>query len=393
MYDLLLKGGTLLDPASGVNQPRDIAISGGRVQRMAADIADTEAARVINIRGNLAVPGLIDLHVHVYEGINQNGLNPDIAGVYSGVCTVVDAGSGGSHTFGGMTRYVIPQAKTRVLCMMHIGRTGLAFTPELRSRDDIDLPATIAAIQGHQPHVLGVKVRLVGPGVRDMGAEVVRLAKQATAETATRLMVHIGDPDSMVSPDTTRQMLGMMERGDIVTHFFTGNTGNVLDANSRVFPEVREALDRGVTLDAAHGRFNFTFDAARRIMQQGYRPHCISTDNTVPGRHTLVGSLTEIMSKFLALGFSVEDVVRMTTVNPAKAIGMEDRLGALAAGREADISVLKVVDGRFLFRDSRGGTITGDKAIVPVLTVRAGVPMPLEFGPRSMGWLPDSAGG
>ncbi len=388
MYDLLLKDGTLLDPASGINQRLDIAVAGGKVQAIAADIEATEAARVISVKGCYVTPGLIDLHAHVYDGITQNGVDPDIAGVYSGVCTVVDAGSGGSHTIGGMARYVIPKAKTRVLALVHICRTGLAFTPELLSRRDIDVPATIAAIQTNSGHVLGVKIRLVGPGVRDMGAEAVSLAKQATRETGTRLMVHIGDPDSFVSPDTTRQMLRLVERGDIVTHFFTGNTANILDANGRVFPEVREALDKGVTMDAAQGRFNFSFDAARRILDQGYRPHCISTDLTIPGRHTLVGSLTENMSRFLALGFTLEEVVRMTTVNSARAIGMENTLGALALGREADISVLKVVDGDFLYHDNKGATLRGSKGVVPVLTVRAGVPMPLDYGPRPNGWLP-----
>ncbi|MBI4311351.1 MAG: amidohydrolase/deacetylase family metallohydrolase [Chloroflexi bacterium] len=388
MYDLLLKGGTLLDPASGVQQALDVGVGGGKVQAIASNIAPSEAARVISVRGCYVTPGLIDLHTHVAAGITQNGVDPDIAGVYSGVCTVVDAGSGGSHTFSGMARYVIPQAKTRVLAMVHIGRTGLAHMPELRTREDIDVPATIAAIQAHRSNVLGVKIRLVGPGVRDMGAEAVHLAKQATTETGTRLMVHIGDPDSLVSADTTRQMLRLVQRGDIVTHFFTGNTANLLDSNGRVYPEVREALDAGVTLDAASGRMNFTFDAARRILDQGFRPHCISTDITIPGRHTLVGSLTEVMSRFLALGFSLEDVVRMTTINTAKAIGMEASLGALALGREADISVLKLVDGDFAFSDSNGATLKGQKGIMPVLTVRAGLPMPIDFGPRPNGWLP-----
>ena len=391
MYDLLLKGGLVLDPGAGINGVFDIGIASGTIESIAPAIDTMEAARTINVEGKLVVPGLIDIHTHVYESVYRNSINPDIAGVYAGVCTVLDAGTGGSHTFDGFAKYVAPQARTRILSMVHIARTGLISQPEIRTREDIDLEATVRVIEAHKPLVQGVKLRLVGPGVRDLGIEAVRLAKQASRETGTRLMVHIGDTTSLVPAELTRQMLQLLEPGDIVTHFFTGNPANILDANGKVFPEVRETLERGVTLDTAHGRYNFSFDAAQRILNQGFRPHCISTDMTVPSRHTVVGSLTEIMSKFLALGFSLEDVVRMTTINPAAALNMEERLGSLAVGREADISVLKLEEGDFVFRDCEGELLPGDKALVPVLAVRGGHPMPLDWGPRPRGWLPEPA--
>ncbi|MBI4233519.1 MAG: amidohydrolase/deacetylase family metallohydrolase [Chloroflexi bacterium] len=389
MYDLLLKGGDVLDPGRGLKGALDIAIRGNTISRIAAGIDPKEAQRVIQVDGKLVVPGLIDLHAHVAEGLTGNGINPDLAGVYAGVCTVVDAGSTGSHTVAGLARYVAPHARTRLFCLVHIARTGLATMPELRSREDIDLKATIAAIQTNRPFVQGVKLRLAGPGVRDMGVEAVRLAREAARETGTRLMVHIGDPEGVTPPEVTRQMLGLMGPGDIVTHFFTGNAGSVLDANGRVWPEVKEALARGVHLDTAHGRFNFSFDTARRVLDQGPIPHTISTDMTLPGRPAIIGSVTELMSKFLALGFSLEEVVRMTTANAARALGMEDRLGALAEGREADLTVLEAVDGSFVFRDTPGKTLKGAKALVPLLTIRAGQPMPLDWGPRPWGWLPE----
>ncbi|MCS7206665.1 MAG: amidohydrolase/deacetylase family metallohydrolase [Dehalococcoidia bacterium] len=391
LYDLLVKGGTVVDPSQNLHQRLDLAVSGGRIASLAPDIAEGVARRVVRVTGCLVVPGLIDIHTHVYPGATPNGIDPDIAGVHSGVCTVVDAGSGGSHTVAGLVRLVAPRAKTRVLALTHIARTGLAQMPEIRSPDDADADAAIRAIQDGRPVVQGVKLRLVGPGVAAMGAEAIRRALRAAQETGTRLMVHIGDPGGEVSPEVTRQLLTLLRPGDIVTHAFTGNPGGLLDETGRAWPEVAEAVARGVWLDTAHGRMNFSFASARRLLDQGVIPHTISTDMTLPGRHTTVGSLTELMSKFLALGFTLEDVVRMVTVNAAKAIGMADPVGSLAVGREADITVLRLVSGRFLFRDTKGETLQGEKALVPVLCVRAGEIIPLDWGPRPWGWLPEQA--
>lgn len=389
MYDLLVKNGYLIDPGSEIKGVFDVGIRDGIVQRIAPDIEESKAIRVIDVSGRLVTPGLIDLHTHVYEGVNRMGVHPDLAGVSSGVCTVVDAGSAGSHTIGGMAKYVAHQAITRVFAMLHLGRTGLAAMPEIRAREDIDVETSIAAIQEHQPLLQGVKLRLVGPGIRDLGTEAVLLGKQVTNETDTRLMVHIGDPDGLVPSQVTRAMLLLMGPKDIVTHFFSGNPGNVLDANNRVWPEVKEAQDHGVTFDCAHGTKNFSFGAIQHILDQGFRPHTISTDITILGRRTLVGSLTEVMSKFLALGFSIEEVVRMTTTNPARALGMENVLGSLSEGREADITVLRIEENTFSFRDTMGGKLQGEKAFAPVLAVRKGQTIPLDWGPHPWGWLPE----
>lgn len=392
LYDLLLKGGEVLDPSQGLRRRLDVAVASGRIAAVQADLPEGQARRVVRISGCLVVPGLIDIHTHVYPGATPGGIDPDIAGVHSGVCTVVDAGSGGSHTVAGLVRLVAPRAKTRLLALTHISRTGLATMPEIRSPEDADTPAAIRAIQEGRSVVQGVKLRLVGPGVASLGVEAVRRALDAARETGTRLMVHIGDPGGEVAPAVTRQMLALIRSGDIVTHAFTGNPGGLLDDQGRPWPEVKDALDRGVWLDTAHGRMNFSFASARRLLEHGVVPHTISTDMTLPGRPTTVGSLTEIMSKFLALGFSLEDVVRMVTANAAQAMGMADQLGSLAVGREADITVLRLVAGRFLFRDTKGETLQGGQALEPMLCVRAGEIMPLDWGPRPWGWLPEQVG-
>ena len=395
MTDLLLKGGEVIDPSQDIRAKLDVAVTDGVISAVAPDLDPSDAARVINVDGNIVVPGMIDLHTHVYEGINQNGINPDLAGVLSGVTTVLDAGSAGCYTFGGFPRYVVPRAKTRIFCMLHISRVGLSYQPDTSRREDIDVEETVSVIKANRPLIQGVKIRAVGPGVPRMGVEMVRLAKQAATEGGVRLMVHIGDRSIAggdgTEPTITHQLLPLLENGDIITHLFSGNPGRIIGDDGKVIPEIMEAQERGVFLDTAHGRQNFSFDVAKAALDQGVNPRSISTDMTPPGRMNTVHSMTEMLARFMALGFSLEDVIRMTTANPAQALGMEDTLGSLAVGRPADISVLKEETGDWLFHDTEGNTLRGDKALVPVVTIKDGEAYSPDWGPRPWGWLPDSA--
>ena len=390
MTDLILKGGDVLDPSRGPRARLDVAVTDGLISQVAPDIQPDAAARVIDVSGKLVTPGLIDLHTHVYEGVNQTAVNPDLAGVLSGVTTVVDAGSAGCYTFGGFPQYVVPNASTRIFCMVHISRTGLNYQPEISDRDDIDLDETVRVVQANRPLVQGIKLRAVGPAVPVLGIEMFQLAKRAARESGVRLMVHIGDRFAGDGPTLTQGLLPLMDEGDIITHLFSGNAGRILDGQGKVLPEVFEAQERGVFLDTAHGRQNFSFDVARRALDQGVRPLSISTDLTIPGRLNTVHSMTEMLSRFMALGFSLEDTIRMATLNPARAIGMDDELGSLAPGRAADISVLEEATGDWLFHDTEGDTLRGDKALAPVLTVKGGEVFPADWGPHPWGWLPEA---
>jgi dihydroorotase len=389
MYDLILKGGSLIDPSQGLSGIHDIAIEQGVIARIAPAIPDEEARRVIEAKGHIVTPGLIDLHAHVFEGFTRFGVNPDMAGVHAGVTTIVDAGSSGSATFEGFTRHILPHCRTEIIPFLHICQTGLATIPDIIAEGSIDLDATLKMANRHQHLIRGIKARMVSPALEILGMEMPRIAKRAARESGIKLMVHIGDTEKRYDPTVIRSLLPLLEKGDILTHYFTANPGGVLDGNGRLVPEAWEAAKTGVWFDTAHGQANFSFDIGRQIIDQGLLPHCISTDLTVPGRVRTVHSMTEMMTRFLGLGFTLKQVVTMCTANPAKAIGVEERLGSLAVGRQADISVLRIEEGDWTVRDVLGATLKVTKAVMPALTLKRGEVFAPEWGPRTWGWEPD----
>ncbi|MGH7932037.1 MAG: amidohydrolase/deacetylase family metallohydrolase [Candidatus Binataceae bacterium] len=389
MYDLVLKGGTVIDPSTGLHGTHDLAIRQGAIAHIAPTIPREETRRVIDVPGMIVTPGLIDLHAHVFEGFTSAGVHPDLGGVYAGVTTIVDAGSAGCATFEGFSRYILPQCKTEVIPFLHICQTGLATIPDIIAESSIDFDGTLRVAHKHKGLIHGIKARMVSPALEILGMEMPRLAKRAARESGIKLMVHIGDTEKRYDPTVIRRLLPLLEEGDILTHYFTANPGGVLDGNGRLVAEAWEAAKTGVWFDTAHGRANFSFDVGRRIIDQGLLPHCISTDLTVPGRLRAVHSMTEMMTRFLGLGFTLEQVITMSTANPAKAIGAADRLGSLAVGRQADISVLRINEGEWVVYDVLGASLRVTRAVVPVLTLKRGEMFRADWGPRPWGWEPD----
>ncbi len=390
MHDLLLKGGTVVDPSTGLDGPCDIAVRDGVIARIARDIPSAEATQTIEVGGKIVTPGLIDLHAHVFEGVNRNGVHPDLGGVRAGVTTIVDAGSAGAATFAGFPRHIIPSCHTEIIPFLHICQTGLATSPDIIAESSIDLDDTLQVLDQYKGLICGIKARMVSPALEIMGMEMPRLARRAARESGTKLMVHIGDTEKRYDPTVIRSLLPLLEEGDILTHYFTANPGGVLDGNGKLVPEAREAADRGVWFDTAHGRKNFSFDVGRRCIEQDLLPHCISTDLTVPGRIHTVHSMTEIMTRFLGLGFTLAQVVAMSTSNPARAIGAAHRLGSLAVGRQADISVLELREGDWVVYDVLGESLRVRQAVVPFVTVKKGQVFTPDWGPRPWGWEPDA---
>jgi dihydroorotase len=325
-------------------------------------------------------------------------VDPDIGGVHSGVVTVLDAGSVGIANVGVFGTHLIPNAKTRVICFVNVG-TFAHTTPaaaDVMTMEDIDRKTIAACMQANPGLISGFKLRMVGPVVQERGEDVVKLAKAIAVEHGLPLMVHIGDgrhPDKTSASDLTRFLLKTLTAGDILTHLCTPNPGGVMNAREAaqsVVPEVEEARANGVVIDSALGRGNFGIEVARRQAELGMAPDTTSSDLTGGGRSRGVG-LLDSMAKFMSIGYSLPDVVRWTTINAAKGIGMADSAGAIAVGREADISIFDVVEGKWKFTDTLNQPFTGDKALVPVQTVRAGELYSPDWGPYPWGWLPEEA--
>lgn len=391
MYDLLVTNGRVIDPSQNIDGQMDVAIQDGKISRIAKDISVDDAKETMDVKGCIVIAGMIDVHTHVYAGVNQNGEEPDVAGVRSGVTTIVDAGSSGCDTFGGFPKYILPNAKTEIRPFLHICRTGLASTPDIMAETSIDLENTIRVVQESNGIIKGIKARMVSPALEIFGMEMPKLAKRAARETGVRLMVHIGDTENRYDETVISKLLPILDEGDIVTHLFTANKGGIIDSDGKLVPEAKEAKERGVWLDTAHGRSNFSFDIGDKVLDQGLIPHCISTDLTVPGRINTVHSMTEMMTRFLAMGFKLEEVINMCTINPASAIGEQDRLGTLHAGKQADLSILKIENGDWVVYDVLNNPRKIDKAVVPVACVKEGIKYAADWGPRSWGWLPDSS--
>src|SRR6266852_2003086 len=246
MYDLVLTGGTVIDPSQGLHGPMDVAVTDGKMAEIAPTINTRQAQRVIDVKGKTITPGLIDLHTHVFDGVAHNGVHPDLAGVRAGVTTVVDAGSSGAATFGAFPKHILPKCETEVLPFLHICQTGLATTPDIIAAASIDLDATLRTVEQHQGLIHGIKARMVSPALEILGMEMPRLAKRAAQESGVPLMVHIGDTEKRYDPNVIRELLPLLEPGDIVTHLFTANPGGVLDANGKLVPEAKELAGRGV---------------------------------------------------------------------------------------------------------------------------------------------------
>ncbi|MDP6042947.1 MAG: amidohydrolase/deacetylase family metallohydrolase [Dehalococcoidales bacterium] len=374
-YDLLIKGGRVIDPAQNIDDKRDVAISGDKISAVARDIPSLESQQIIDASDKIVTPGLIDMHCHVYHGGTKGGVNPDAAGVRQGVTTLVDAGSAGEATFGGLPKYVIPSARTTVFCFLHLGSQGLTVVPELRDREEINLEATAETIEANLDLIKGIKLRLVGNVVTSDGVEVVKMAKQTAKKFGLPVMVHIGDVKKQISPTLTQEFLPLMEPGDILSHVYTAQMGSVLRPDDTVIPELREAMERGVILDVAEA-CNFSSEVARKALAQDIFPTTLSTDVGLPSITGPVYGLTVTMSRFLALGLDMKQLVEKTTINPARALRIDNSKGNLKPGMDADVSILELRSGTWELVDAEQQVTETDTLLAPSITVKSGQLIP-----------------
>ena len=274
-YDLVISGGRVIDPANAIDARLDVAVKDGSIAAVQAGIDTSNTTRVIDATGFTVTPGLIDLHTHVAAGIRKPAgedlmVSPDVAGVISGVTTVLDAGSTGALNIGGLVNAVAPQAITRVLALISVGSMGVANIPEVRTAEDINPAAAVEAIQSSPDIIKGVKVRMVSPGITALGIGLPRAAKAIASEAGVPIMVHVGDiygQDPVAAEITPELLTSVLTAGDIVTHTLSGQVGALL-ADGSLLPQAQEARANGVYFDVGVGGSNFSFEAGQRVMSQ-----------------------------------------------------------------------------------------------------------------------------
>jgi dihydroorotase len=349
--DVMIQGGEVVDPSQNLHGVRDVLVTGDRITGIVASAEGVTAEHTIDARGLLVMPGLIDLHVHVYP-VSPFGLDPDPLCPAGGVTTMLDTGTAGSYQFGHFRREVIDRARTQILGLVNLSCMGLSARNlgELLDPRYADPEGVLRTIEEHPGVAVGVKIRA--------GKHLIGAGEQGWD--------HFRQPE----------MLEHLAPGDCITHCFKGGSTRIVDENNRVFDAVRAAADRGVIFDVGHGSGSCLWEVAEACIEQGLPPTTISTDLHTANLHGPVYDMPTTMSKFLMLGLSMTDVVNMSTTRPAQILGLEGELGTLRVGTVADIAVLERREGEFVFEDSYDGLRTGNELLVAAATVRRGEIVP-----------------
>jgi dihydroorotase len=370
-YDLLLKGGHVIDPRNRISAVRDVAIADGKVAAVAENIAPAEALKVVDASGHYVTPGLVDIHVHVYAGTGERGsyagdnsVYPDGFTLRSGVTTVVDAGGSGWRNFEDFKQRIIDRSKTRVLALLNIVGNGMRGGRFEQDLSDMEARPTADMALRHKGVVVGVKTaHYEGPEWTP-----VERAVEAGTQANIPLMVDFGSnrPERPMSELVTKKL----RPGDIYTHAYSGLRNEQTEAG-RVNPAMWDARKRGVIFDVGHGGGSFAWRIAVPAVKEGFLPDSISTDLHTSSMNAGMKDMLNVMDKFLAMGLSIDDVVLRSTWNPAKEIGRED-VGHLSPGAAADIAVLRIENGTFGFVDMYGARLRGAQKLACELTLKDG---------------------
>ena len=376
-YDIIVKGGKVVDPFQGLHEVRDVGIVDGRVAALEQDLPADEAEAVVDASGKIVTPGLVDLHVHVYWGVAHLGIEPDPNCVAKGATTVFDAGSSGAQTFPGFKKYIIDVSATRIKAFLHVSMQGQLsnVVGELLDLQWADVNRAIKMCEDNKDEIVGVKIRLGSNLVGEHGMECLKRARAVADATGLPLMVHPG------GTMTTKEMLGEMKSGDIMTHCYHKGPSGILDEDGNIKPEFRKAVQRGVLMDVGHGAGSFSFEVAKAGLAQDFPPGTISSDLHFYNLHGPVYDLATTASKFLLLGMPFEEVIAKVTTAPARTMGMENEIGTLKIGAYGDVAVFDLQEGDFEFTDVLKVTMIGHKKLVSVATVKGkDIYTPSSFG-------------
>jgi dihydroorotase len=370
-YDLLLLGGHVIDPKSGTSAVRDLAIAGGKIAAVAPKIDPAEAFKVVDVSGLYVTPGIIDMHVHVFAGTGERGsyagdnsVYPDGFTLRVGVTTVVDAGCAGWRNFADFKDRIIDRARTRVLALLNIVGHGMRGGKIEQDLADMEAKPTADTVLQHKGLIVGIKT------AHYEGPEWTPVERAVEAGTIANVPVMVDFGANRPERPITELLGKKLRPGDIYTHCYSGLRGELTEAG-HVNPGMIEGRRRGVLFDVGHGGGSFAWYVAVPAIKEGFLPDTISTDLHIGSMNAGMKDQLNVMSKFLALGLSLEDVIARSTWNPARAIHRED-LGQLTVGAPADVTVLSLQAGEFGFVDSFGGRLKADRKLVGELTLRDG---------------------
>lgn len=361
-YDLLIKGGRVIDPSRRLDAVRDVGIVGGRIAAVAPDLGGSASAS-LDARGKLVVPGLIDIHTHA----GRNAEGPALC-LRDGVTGWIDAGSAGAANIDPVV--AVAEASPQLgRVLINVGRDGIVPEGDAKDLARADIGAARAALERHRDYIVGIKARLSATVVGDHDVEVLRRAQAIVTPLGLPVMIHMGQTASSLA-----KLLPLLKPGDIVTHMFAPPPNAIIDDDGRILPEVLAARRRGVWFDVGNGvRDHIRWDTVERIMGEGFWPDTFSTDWNVNSRTTGVVDLPNCMSKLLGYGMSVSEAVACATVNAARTFEVFRDRGTLDVGAPADVAILELREGEFEFLDNYEGTIVGRQRFFPSETVLAGV--------------------
>jgi len=366
-YDLLIKRGLVVDPSQGANQVGDVAFADGKVAAV-GNLFDGDAAEVIDATGLIVTPGLLDLHVHVFPGVSHFGIDADHSNIGKGVTTAVDAGSAGALTFPFFRKHIIETADTRLYSLLNISSTGM-ISPKIGELEDLqlaDIEAAIAAGRANRDLIVGIKARLSRSTAGENDVAALERALEAADALGVFVMIHVGGTRSPME-----KLVNMLRPGDVVTHSYHGNDYGILDDAGRVIDGIKEAQQRGVIFDVGHGAGSFSFDVAEKALSRGFGPGNISSDIHIYNIEGPVFDQVTTISKFMWLGMSLDDVIRLTTESTAKIIDAPG-LGTLKIGSAGDATILRRDEGKFIMTDSVGRSVTANEKLAHVRTIRSG---------------------